>query len=460
VPNPIDNFDPKKFATLALEGSHKTQDQNIRNEYLKIANVLKRNIELSQYKEPTPVQMQTLPAMLHGRDVLACAPTGSGKTAAFLIPLIMRLRSSLVNKKKNKKAGSESGDVRGLIIAPTRELAIQILREFEKLSKGKEFHAFVLSKSLTNKKIVADVIITTPLRMIHFLKSKELSLDTVETLILDEADKLFELGFLEQVDEILAACTNKQMQRSLFSATIPQQIEDLAKTILRDPINITIGSSNAAAETINQSLIFVGKEEGKLMAIRQIVQEGLLKPPCLIFVQSKERAKELYQELIYDGIKVDAIHSERTQTQRDQIIKRFRTGNIWVLICTDLMGRGVDFKGVNCVVNYDLPQSAISYIHRIGRTGRAGRKGEAITLYTLDDVEYLRSIANVMKLSGSKLEKWMSDLKKPSTRKKKKLIKNPKKRKRIATTSNFDLKRAAKKKNVIRQSLKNTEKKL
>jgi ATP-dependent RNA helicase DDX52/ROK1 len=141
------------------------------------------------------------------------------------------------------------------------------------------------------------------------------------------------------------------------------------------------------------------REEGKLLAIRQLVREGL-KPPVLLFLQSKERAKQLFHELVYDGINVDVIHAERTQEQRDQTIRRFRTGEIWVLICTDLMARGIDFKCVNMVINYDFPQSAVSYIHRIGRTGRAGREGRAVTFFTEADIHYLRSIANVMKLSG------------------------------------------------------------
>lgn len=267
-------------------------------------------------------------------------------------------------------------------------------------------------------------------------------------------DKLFEMGFVEQVDEILSACgsATPSIQRALFSATMLPKVEALARSILRDPIQLTIGTKNAAAETVDQQLIFVGQEEGKLVAIQRILQEGKLTPPALLFVQSKDRAKELYQELIYDGIKVDCIHADRTQMQRDEVIKRFRSGKIWVLICTDLMARGVDFKAVNCVINYDLPTSAISYIHRVGRTGRAGREGTAITFYTLKDLDYLRAIANVMNLSGAKLEDWLLKLKKPDLRQKHKLEKRPTKRAKIATTSDYDVRRGKHKRNLIRQS--------
>jgi ATP-dependent RNA helicase DDX52/ROK1 len=166
----------------------------------------------------------------------------------------------------------------------------------------------------------------------------------VQHIILDEADKLLDIGFLDQVDEIFAACTNSNIQKNLFSATIPSGVEQLAKTFMLDPIRVVIGQKNAATETVDQELVYVGHEEGKLLQIRQMVAKGLT-PPCLIFVQSIERAKELFHELVYDSINVDVIHGERTLLQRENIIKNFRLGKIWVLISTELMARGIDFKG-------------------------------------------------------------------------------------------------------------------
>ena len=159
----------------------------------------------------------------------------------------------------------------------------------------------------------------------------------------------------------------------------------MAKSVLRNPVRILIGPKNTGARTIDQKLVFVGREEGKLLSIKNLIREGF-KPPALLFVQNKDRAKELYNELMYDGINVGTIHADRTKQQRDDTIKDFRIGKIWVLICTDLMSRGIDFRGVNLVINYDFPQSAVSYIHRIGRTGRAGRAGTAVTLYTERDI--------------------------------------------------------------------------
>ena len=320
---------------------------------------------------------------MEGRDLLACAPTGSGKTIAYVLPILHRL-----------KIPSKRG-CRALIVVPTRELAEQVYREIKKLAEGRKFVIQHLTKLPSPQEdhrvhlLRCDILITTPLRLVHELQEDRIRLDRVESLVLDEADKLLELGFLEQIDEILVACTLGSLQKVLFSATLPPKVEELAKTFMNNPIRIMIGLKNAASDTIRQRLIFVGQEEAKLYTIRQLVKEGL-RPPILVFVQSIDRAKELFHELIYEGIRVDVIHSDRTQAQREMIIKNFRLGNIWLLIATDLMARGMDFKGINCVINYDFPQSTTSYIHRIGRTGRAGRPGEAITLFTTEDAVYLR----------------------------------------------------------------------
>jgi ATP-dependent RNA helicase DDX52/ROK1 len=342
------------------------------------------NLKKSRYTCPTPIQMQSIPVLIEGRDLLACAPTGSGKTISYVLPILHRL-----------KIPSKRG-CRALIIVPTRELAEQVYREIKKLADGRKFMIQRLTKLLSPSQedhgvplLRCDVLITTPLRLVHELQEDRIRLDRVESLVLDEADKLLELGFLEQIDGILAACTLGSLQKILFSATLPQKVEELAKTFMNNPVRITIGLKNAASDTIRQRLIFVGQEEAKLYTIRQLVMEGL-RPPILVFVQSIDRAKELFHELVYEGIRVDLIHSDRTQAQREMVIKNFRLGTIWVLIATDLMARGMDFKGINCVINYDFPQSITSYIHRIGRTGRAGRPGEAITLFTTEDAVNLR----------------------------------------------------------------------
>ena len=430
VPDPCAKFEGIPFARGAEHVRH----------------IVLQNVELSKYKEPTPIQMQAIPAMMHGRDVLAVAPTGSGKTASFLLPIIGH------TLKAPKSVG-----IRALILTPTRELAVQILRDFHRLSIGKKFRATVLSKANTGQGTFGangsqrfDLVIATPLRLVTMLREEQISLGALKCLVMDEADKLFEEGFLQQIDEIIAACNGPDVQRGMFSATMPEGIEEMVQSILRDPVRVQIGQRGAATEMIDQKLLFVGREEGKLLAMRQIIQEGL-SPPTMVFVQSKQRATALYRELVYDGINVDVVHADRTKAQRDDIVKRFRMGEVWVLIATDLMARGMDFKGINCVINYDFPQSTVSYVHRIGRTGRAGRKGKAITFFTESDMEYLRSIANVMKISGCDVPEWMLTMKKTNKNRKKYMKKYAPKRSGIETQTGYDKQRIHKKKQFRQQ---------
>ena len=440
VPNPMATFDEMKQYSGGQAGAN-------------VAQTLLRNIEKSAYKEPTAIQMQSLPAMMSGRDLLATAPTGSGKTASFVIPIIMRL------KQRNK------GGIRAIVLSPARELARQTFQYFERMALGTKLRVCLLSKA-TQSSIAGqesgkhaahnmDVLVATPMRLLHLLQEEALQLHQVECVCLDEADKLLEAigssSFVEQVDEILAACTGANVQRAMFSATMLPAVQDLAASVLRDPVGVTIGTVNAGASTIKQKLLFVGREEGKLLAVRQIVQEGL-KPPVLIFVQDKDRAKALYQELIYDGLNVDCIHSDRSQQQRDNAVKQFRTGETWILIATELLGRGMDFKGVNMVVNYDFPPSAVSYVHRIGRTGRAGRQGEAVTFFTERDLEELRSIANVMRLSGCEVPDWMLTIKKKCAKDRRDFELRPPRRARVSTVSGYDLKNSKRKQSMVQGS--------
>eukprot|EP00933_Yihiella_yeosuensis_P056918 TRINITY_DN5637_c0_g1_i2.p1 TRINITY_DN5637_c0_g1~~TRINITY_DN5637_c0_g1_i2.p1 ORF type:complete len:562 (-),score=141.04 TRINITY_DN5637_c0_g1_i2:304-1989(-) len=395
------------------------------------------------FSRPTPIQMQCFTAIQSGSHVLASAPTGSGKTIAFLAPILALL----------ERPGKQFG--RAIVVDPSRELAKQTLDEFVKLTDGKKWSGRLLDK-LSNDKAGTikrlDIAVATPLRLAQLLRDNKISLDATKHLVFDEADKLLDMGFASQMDEILSFCPKDKgglMQTLMFSATLPPVVIELAGSILTNPLRVSIGDVNAAAPDVEQQLLFITHEDGKLFSFRQMVQEGKVKPPALIFVQSKERAKELFSELVYDGIFVDAIHADRTKQQRDNTVAAFRSGKIWMLICTDLMARGVDFKGVETVVNYDFPQSAATYIHRIGRTGRAGRKGRAITLFTIDDFASLRSIVGVMRQSGCEVPEWMLRLKPKSKRERRNSDFQIPKRKRISTVSGYDLKKAHKKKQMI-----------
>ncbi|KAL9239285.1 hypothetical protein vseg_013623 [Gypsophila vaccaria] len=364
---------------------------------------LLRNFAELGYKEPTSIQRQAIPVLLSGRECFACAPTGSGKTLAFICPILMKLKHGM------------KGGVRAVVICPTRELAAQTTRECKKLAQGKKFSIKLMTKELAKSadfsKLPCDILISTPLRLEYAISKRKLDLTRVEFLVLDESDKLFELGFVKQIDFAVKACSNPSIIRSLFSATLPDSVEDLARTLMHDAVRIIVGKKNTASASVKQKLVFAGSEEGKFLALRQSFAESL-NPPVLIFVQSKERAQELYRELLFTDLKVDVVHTDLPQAQRENAVDNFRAGKTWILIATDVVARGMDFKGLNCVINYDFPDSASTYIHRVGRCGRAGRQGEAITLYTEADVPYLRNIGNVMMQSGCEVPSWIMSMRK------------------------------------------------
>ncbi len=415
-----------------------------------VAPWLRTNLDKWGWGVPTAIQKGAMPVLLANRDLLAGAPTGSGKTLAFLLPLLHHLR-----------APSKEG-FRAVIVSPTRELAQQIHDQMRRLSEGRNLRICVLTKPADagamnadpSKRKKFDVLITTPLRLVHAVEKEEVDLGNVRHLVLDEADRLLEDGFLEQTDAILAACSHPELRKALFSATLPAGVEEMAKTFMVDECRVIVGTKDSATETIRQELQFVGSEDGKLHALRSLMQAGGLKPPVLLFVQSIERAKDLFHELVYDGLHVDVIHSERPKLQREGVISAFKRGDVWVLICTELIARGIDFKGVQLVINYDFPQSVQSYIHRIGRTGRAGRAGRAITYFTKDDAAYLKTVVNVMRQSGCEVPEWMLQLKAPNKKERKKLKAKAPERKDIRTVaaSSIGRRQANKRKDMIAAS--------
>jgi ATP-dependent RNA helicase DDX52/ROK1 len=503
VPDPLSSFDE-------LQPPQWWKDET---SFQSIVRPVRQNIESGKWREPTPIQMQCIPTLLQRRDLIGCAPTGSGKSGAFIIPSLLlssapydAFYASEVNKlSSNKKKASHEGEIRSLLLAPSRELAAQLHREVERLGMGKPggLTSLLLSKSNASNVISGsaggkkglDVLVTTPMRLVDSIE-KGLDMNSLRLVVLDEADRLLDAtdhlrqqqqkqqrraiknsedsdsssdedeahdaptsgsnqtqSFLAQIDTIFSA-TPATATRALCSATVTPMVRSLAESILRNPVDVTIaapGTMGGANTDIEQELMFVGREEGKLLAMRQLAQRGQLRPPAIVFVQSQERAQALFGELLYDNMHVDVIHAGRSRTARDNAVAKFRRGDTWVLICTDLVARGVDFRAVNMVINYDLPTSGITYVHRIGRTGRAGRKGKAITLFTEADFENLRTIANVMKQSGCEVPEWMLTLKK----KKRKARNQAPRRPKIDTTSSYDKVKRMKKK----QSIENSKKK-
>ncbi|CAO1635864.1 unnamed protein product [Parajaminaea phylloscopi] len=435
------------------------------------------------------VQRAALPVAFEGRDLLAMAPTGSGKTLAYLIPLLQRVLQAKA-QSTSSKAESVPGP-RALILSPTRELATQIYDETRRLLQSTpEARSLKLqdlkataqnsghSKKKTRKGLERknetggirlalltggekirpiegdrsgasavggrgakfDIVIATPLRLVKAIEEEGWNLANVSQVVLDEADTLLSDAFVTQTDTLLAQCTATKLQKSLFSATLPSSVEALSRSFLApDYTRLIVGSKDASSEDVDQELRFVGSEEGKLLELRTMLKTGQVKPPALLFVQSIERAKDLYSELAYDGLRLEAIHSELTRTRREQVIASFKRGDIWLLICTEVLSRGLDFKGVELVVNYDLPQSAESYVHRVGRTGRAGRKGRAVTFFTKDDGPHLPTIVNLVKQSSPKavenIPSYLLEMPKMSKKQRQKLRKKAPQRELVSAAS-------------------------
>ncbi|KAI6159532.1 P-loop containing nucleoside triphosphate hydrolase protein [Pisolithus thermaeus] len=379
------------------------------------------NLREHNYKHPTGVQAHGIPILLEGRDLAAISPTGTGKTLAYLLPIFSSLGSPIANL-------SDTGSgVRALVLAPTRELAHQIHNECLKLASGRKWRLILFNKataSTLRDKVVrdkVDIIISTPLRLVAAVQEGNLELNNVRHLILDEADRLLDNEFIAQVQEVVAACTYPEVHKAVFSATLPAGVEKLAMGMLRNPIRIVVGLKDTPLPLIAQSLTYVADDTSKLPSLLTYLAQPY-NPPLLIFTSTQPRATSLAEELTLNGIpNVDCLHAGMTKKERDDAVSRMRRGESWIMVTTEVMARGMDFKGVREVINYDFPTSVQSYIHRIGRTGRAGREGKAVTYFTDADAPYLKSIANVLLQSGSSVPEWILKLPKPSRLKKKQM---------------------------------------
>lgn len=412
---------------------------------------LRRALSRMHIARPTPVQRRAMPSLLRGDDVVAIAPTGSGKTLAYALPLLTHVLC---------KPDAAARAPVALVLAPTRELAHQISRVFARLAQEGAFRLrLVLLTSraglstLSATSTAPHVVVATPQTAIAALDATALVLKGVRHIVLDEADELLQHKFVAQVDTILAAGDAHREDGArvhLFSATLPAAVDELARSLLSRMHKVVVDGGayggaaavNKVSDTIAQSFRFVGGrgEQGKVMAMRGLLKDGL-KPPILVFVQSKDRAAELFRELIYDGVQVDAIHGDRTAAARASAVARFRAGKIWVLIATDILARGLDFLSVNTVINYDMPSSATAYVHRIGRTGRNGRSGSAITFFTEEDKQLVGAVVKVARASGADVPDWLVTLaKKVRPDELKRLERRPPKRKQLGGPNRASLK--------------------
>ncbi|KAF7986167.1 hypothetical protein HWV62_38556 [Athelia sp. TMB] len=403
VPEPVDSFDE-------LEGRYQ------------VSSRLLRNLTENGFAVPTGIQSHGIPILMECRDLAAISPTGTGKTLSYLLPIMASLGQPASSVDSDTGAG-----VRAVVVAPTRELAHQIHNECLKLALGRKWRIVLFSKStastLTDKNVrdKVDIIISTPLRLVTSLQAGKLDLRNVRHLVLDEADRMLDMEFLTQVQEIVAACTHHDVQKAVFSATLPANAEKVAMGMLRDPIRIVVGLKDTPLPLIAQSLTYVADDQSKLPSLLTYLAQPY-NPPVLIFTSTQPRASSLAEELVMSGIaNVDCLHAGMSKKEREDAISRMRRGESWVMVSTEVMARGMDFKGVREVINYDFPTNVQSYVHRIGRTGRAGREGKAVTYFTDEDAPFLKTIANVLLQSGSTVPEWILKLPKPSKMKRRQM---------------------------------------
>lgn len=356
---------------------------------LHLSESLTRAIAAMAFERPTPIQAQSIPLLLDGRDLIGCAQTGTGKTAAFSIPMVARLE-----QEKHTTA---------LVLVPTREIALQIAKVVESLTtRLTHLRPVVLiggaamspqMRALSRK---PRIVIATPGRLIDHLERRTVNLSHVGVLVLDEADRMLDMGFAPQLNEILKQVP-KERQTMLFSATMPADIQKLANRILNKPERVTVGKVSAPAEKIKQTILQteISKKNDVLLDVLN-EREGSV----LIFMRTKRRTDKLARFLTSYGHQVGHIHGDRSQAQRNAALQGFRTGKFRILVATDVAARGIDVPSIEHVINFDLPQCAEDYVHRIGRTARAGASGEALSILTPEDRSQWRQIAKLVNIQA------------------------------------------------------------
>ncbi len=351
-----------------------------------LSDPLVQGILATGYTAPTEIQSQAIPAAIAGQDVLGCAQTGTGKTAAFVLPILNRLgHKKMIGKKR----------IRSLILTPTRELATQIedcivgYGRFMKLRSLAVYGGVSINRQLDTLQQGVDIVVATPGRLLDHMQRGSIGLDRVEVLVLDEADRMFDMGFIKDVQKIIKALP-KHRQTLLFSATMSQEIKTLVKTVQKSPKVIQIGPLRNPIDTITQSLIHVPKHS-KMDLLLHLLEKDVMYS-VLVFSRTKYGADKICRKLSKAGILAVAIHSNRTQNQRQQALNGFKAGKFQVMVATDIAARGIDVEGITHVINFDVPGFAEDYIHRIGRTGRATTSGDAIMFASEEEMKSLRGI--------------------------------------------------------------------
>jgi ATP-dependent RNA helicase RhlE len=361
---------------------------------LELAQPLIRAISDEGYTTPSPIQEKSIPALLKGKDLLGVAQTGTGKTAAFALPLLHRLAASGEKSLPRRP--------RALILAPTRELAGQIndsLRAYGRNVPLRSTAVFGGASIRPQIKLLAKgvhIIVATPGRLLDLMNQGYLQLDAVEVFVLDEADRMLDMGFIPDVKKITAALPQRR-QTVMFSATMPKSIQGLADGLLKEPVRVQVAPGATTAEKVDQKVFFVAKDKKRALISELMADEAIER--VLVFTRTKHGADRVARHLDQCGIKSDAIHGNKSQNARQRALNSFRSGKIRALVATDIAARGIDVDGVTHVINFDLPNEPESYVHRIGRTARAGAKGIAISFCDHEERGYLRDIEKVIRQS-------------------------------------------------------------
>ena len=363
-------------------------------EHLSLSKSIQRAVFEQGYLEATPIQEQAIPIVLSGRDMIGCAQTGTGKTAAFAIPIIHQLHRIVGSSKK-------TSPIRALIITPTRELAVQIGQNFDQYGKYTNLVQLTIFGGVSQVPQVEmlkkgiDILIATPGRLLDLVKQGFIDLDHLHTLVLDEADQMLDMGFVNDVKKIVKL-TPDNRQTLLFSATMPTAIRELAEMFLKDPATVTVSPVSSTAENVEQRIYFVEKGEKRNLLYHLIKNENLSN--VLVFSRTKHGADNVVKALRKHDIAAEAIHGDKSQNARQRVLDGFKNKEVKVLVATDIAARGIDIDQLPFVINFDLPNIPETYVHRIGRTGRAGNEGVAISFCSKDEHQYWKDIQRLIKV--------------------------------------------------------------
>jgi ATP-dependent RNA helicase RhlE len=359
----------------------------IRFTELGLAEPLLRAVAAEGYETPTPIQAQSIPHLLEGRDLLGIAQTGTGKTAAFALPMLQRLNAD------RRRAGPRMA--RSLILTPTRELAIQIAESFRAYGRHFGLRQAVIFGGVGQKPQVdamargVDILVATPGRLLDLMGQGHIRLEALEIFVLDEADRMLDMGFIHDVRRVIANLPPKR-QTLFFSATMPEDITRLSKQLLTDPVRVEVTPVATTAEKIDQRLYYVEKAEKRELLAHVLKDPAITR--TIVFTRTKHGANRVAEQLDKVGVRAAAIHGNKSQSARQKALEDFRAGRIRVLVATDIAARGIDIDGISHVINYELPNVAEQYVHRIGRTARAGAEGTALSFCEVEERPYLRDI--------------------------------------------------------------------